>query len=281
MTRKLSFVMFFCFMSACSMLTENNESQIAETPALSTPVAEIQPVESSVPEPVEPPKNELAGASKKIPSKQEVKLLQTQLKAVGFNPGPVDGALGAGTLSALRRLQSACLGLKDLVENPTSGISARSGDEIRLVQARLKDAGFDAGPVDGVMGLKTKGALLRAQAGCTMAKDWSATLENPVQTAERMPSSMPASEKQQPVPFKAPRATDFVREVGGQVNAPDKSPSREEIRLLQLKLKAAGFDPGPVDGIQGPKTNSALEQYRMVHGSSNSRKLSSGVKFHY
>jgi peptidoglycan hydrolase-like protein with peptidoglycan-binding domain len=61
----------------------------------------------------------------------------------------------------------------------------------------------------------------------------------------------------------------------------DKSPSREEIRLLQLKLKAAGFDPGPADGMLGPKTNSALEQYRMLHGSSNSRKLSSGIKFDY
>jgi len=63
----------------------------------------------------------------------------------------------------------------------------------------------------------------------------------------------------------------------------DRSPSREEIRLLQVQLEAAGFDPGPFDGMLGPKTKSALQQYRTVHGSSTSRKLSSGVglKFDY
>ena len=35
--------------------------------------------------------------------------------------------------------------------------------------------------------------------------------------------------------------------------AADKSPSREEIRLIQSQLKSAGFDPGPFDGMLGPK----------------------------
>jgi peptidoglycan hydrolase-like protein with peptidoglycan-binding domain len=53
-----------------------------------------------------------------------------------------------------------------------------STDEIRLIQVRLKDAGFDAGPVDGVMGFKTRSALLRFQSGCTMVKDLPVILEN-------------------------------------------------------------------------------------------------------
>lgn len=277
MARILSVALSVLLLSACAMLIENNETPVVERePA---PALEMQAVESSVPEAVEPPENERGRVPKKIPSKQEIRLLQTQLKAAGFDPGPIDGALGDRTLTALRRLQSGCSNLKDLLENPSGGISAR--DEIRLIQARLRDSGFDAGPVDGIMGLKTKAALLRAQAGCTVAEDWSATLEDPVQAAETIPSPMAASEKQQPVPFKASAATDSVREVDGQPNASEKSPGREEIRILQLKLKAAGFDPGPVDGIVGPKTNAALEQYRMVHGSSNSRRLSSGVKFVY
>jgi len=279
MVRILSVVLSVLLLSACATVTE--DTPMMETQAPAAPAAQIEPAESNMATPVEAPKNGLAGGPRKIPSKQEIKLLQTQLKVAGFDPGPMDGSMGARTLSALRRLQSRCSNLTDLFENPTSEISARSMDELRVVQARLKDAGFDAGPVDGVMGLKTKAALLRAQAGCTMAKNWSATLEYQVQTAERMPSSMPAFERPQPVPAKASISTDSIREVGGQTNSPDQSPKREEIRLLQLKLKAAGFDPGPVDGIMGPKTNSAVEQYRMVHGSSNSRKLSSGVKFDY
>ena len=297
MAKFLSIVLSVFLLSACATVTEDNDSQVAETQAVPT---EIQPVESSAPA-AEPTKNELAGAAKRIPSKQEIKSMQAQLKVAGFDPGPVDGALGAKTMSALRRLQSGCANLKDVFENPTSGISQQSGvmqttkqsvadkfssaDEIRLIQVRLKDAGFDVGPVDGVMGSKTKSAVIRFQSGCAMVKEWSATLENQVQTSDRMPSPMPASEKQlQPAPSKASPATESVRDEAGKMNAAaDKSPSREEIRLLQSQLKAAGFDPGPFDGMLGPKTKSALQQYRTVYGSSTSRKLSSGVglKFDY
>ena len=297
MAKCLSIVLSVFLLSACATVTEDNDSQVAETQAVPT---EIQPVESSAPA-AEPAKNELAGAAKRIPSKQEIKLIQAQLKVAGFDPGSMDGALGAKTMSALRRLQSGCANLKDVFENPTSGISQQSGamqtpkqsvadkfssaDEIRLIQVRLKDAGFDVGPVDGVMGSKTKSALVRFQSGCAMVKEWSATLENQVQTSDRMPSPMPASEKQlQPAPSKASPATESVRDEAGKMNAAaDKSPGKEEIRLLQAQLKAAGFDPGPFDGMLGPKTKSALQQYRTVYGSSTSRKLSSGVglKFDY
>jgi peptidoglycan hydrolase-like protein with peptidoglycan-binding domain len=293
MARSLAIVLSVFLLSACATVTEDNDSQVAEAQAVPT---EIQPVESSAPRAVEPMRNELAGAAKRISSKQEIKLIQAQLKAAGFDPGPVDGALGAKTMSALRRLQSGCANLKDLFENPTSGISQQSGEmqtakqnaadkvssteEIRLIQVRLKDAGFDAGPVDGVMGFKTRSALLRFQSGCTMAKDLPATLENQLQTSVRMPSQMQASEKQlQPAPSKAsPAATVSVRDGAGKMNA-----AGEEIRLLQAQLKAAGFDPGPFDGMLGPKTKSALQQYRTIYGSSTSRKLSSsvGLKFDY
>ena len=293
MAKFLSIVLSVFLLSACATVSEDNDSQVAGTQAL--PGSEIQSVESTAPTSVEPARNELAGGAKKIPSKQEIKLIQAQLKASGFDPGPVDGALGAKTISALRRLQSGCANLKDLFENSTSGISQQVGerqatnqiatnrfasvDDIRLIQVRLKDAGFDVGPVDGVMGSKTKSALIRFQSGCTMVKEWSATLENQVQTSDRTPSPMPRSEKQlQPAPSKASPAIESVRDEAGKGNsAADRSPSREEIRLIQAQLKAAGFDPGPFDGMLGPKTKSALQQYRTVYGSANSPKLSSSV----
>ena len=296
MDKFLSIVISVFLLSACATVTEDNSSQVA-IQELPTPDAEIQPGESNVPAPPEPARNEVA---RKIPTKQEIKLIQAQLKAAGFDPGPVDGTLGAKTTSALRRLQSGCANLNDLFENPTSGIlpqpggmqagkqsaadSASNTDEIRLIQVRLKDAGFDVGPVDGVMGFKTKSALLRFQSGCTMVKDLPAIFENQVQTSDRMPSPMSAFEKQIQPTSKAPSATGSVRDEAGKVNAAaDKSPSKEEIRLLQAQLKAAGFDPGPFDGMLGPKTKSALQQYRTVNGSSTSQKLSSnvGLKFDY
>src|SRR5207342_1052623 len=117
------------------------------------------------------------------------------------------------------------------------------------------------------------------QSGCTMVKEWSATLENQFQTSDRMLSPMSASETHlQPAPSMSSPATDSVRDEAGKMNAAaDKSPSREEIRFLQAQLKSAGFDPGPFDGMLGPKTNSAIQQYRTIYGSSNFRKLSSSV----
>lgn len=36
------------------------------------------------------------------------------------------------------------------------------------------------------------------------------------------------------------------------------------VRELQLALSAAGYDPGPIDGIMGPRTKSAVRQYIAV-----------------
>jgi peptidoglycan hydrolase-like protein with peptidoglycan-binding domain len=287
MAKFLCIIFSVFLLPACATVSEEQGSQV-ETQTLSTPNSETIQMETTAPTQVEQAKNELVGAVKKTPNKQEIKSMQTLLKAAGFDPGPVDGVLGAKTMSALRRLQSGCTNLKDLLEKPPSGLSARSGemqatkvsgtDEIRLIQVRLKDAGFDVGPVDGVMGSKTKSALVRAQSGCTMAKDAPVTLENQAQVLDRMPSPIHGSEKQlQLPPPKAPTAAESVRDEASRANAAvDKSPSKEEIRFLQSQLRAAGFDPGPFDGMLGPKTKSALQQYRIVYGSAPLQKLSLG-----
>ena len=39
-----------------------------------------------------------------------------------------------------------------------------------------------------------------------------------------------------------------------------------QILHAQIHLKQAGFDPGPLDGILGPKTKSAICRYQIKHG---------------
>ena len=137
MAKFVSIVISVFLLSACAAVTEDNSSQVAMQ-ELPMPSPEVQPVDSTAPAPIEPARNEVA---RKIPTKQEIKLIQAQLKAVGFDPGPADGTLGAKTMSALRRLQSGCANLKDLFENPTSGISPQpeamqAGKERTLIQMR-------------------------------------------------------------------------------------------------------------------------------------------------
>ncbi len=42
-------------------------------------------------------------------------------------------------------------------------------------------------------------------------------------------------------------------------------PRRELIRRAQARLRAAGFDPGPIDGNPGPQTEAALREYQRTY----------------
>jgi peptidoglycan hydrolase-like protein with peptidoglycan-binding domain len=41
---------------------------------------------------------------------------------------------------------------------------------------------------------------------------------------------------------------------------------RLETERVQKQLKAAGFDPGPIDGRFGPLTEAALREFQQHHG---------------
>ena len=38
--------------------------------------------------------------------------------------------------------------------------------------------------------------------------------------------------------------------------------STEQLRRVQVRLKALGFDPGPIDGLPGPKTSAAIIAFK-------------------
>ena len=92
-----------------------------------------------------------------------------------------------------------------------------SKEELRMLQARLKAAGFYVGPIDGIVGPKTKSALFRLQAACANLKDLLETSAAGAQTAK--------------------------------LDNTNNSPKSEETRLIQVRLKDTGFDPGPIDGL--------------------------------
>jgi peptidoglycan hydrolase-like protein with peptidoglycan-binding domain len=126
--------------------------------------------------------------------------------------------------------------------------------KVRLIQVRLKDTGFEPGPIDGVSGAKTRAALLRFEAGCTMLKNWPPTLDN--QTADRR-ISLAAEGKSRPVTAKSIGIESDKMSAGG-----NQTLNSEKIRQEQLRLRDAGFDPGPIDGILGPKTKVAMQRYQ-------------------
>ncbi|MFA5515039.1 MAG: peptidoglycan-binding domain-containing protein [Desulfuromonadales bacterium] len=42
--------------------------------------------------------------------------------------------------------------------------------------------------------------------------------------------------------------------------------SQSEVKQIQQRLQASGHDPGPIDGIWGPKTSQALQQFQQSWG---------------
>jgi peptidoglycan hydrolase-like protein with peptidoglycan-binding domain len=112
--------------------------------------------------------------------------------------------------------------------------ASSQGEDIRTMQARLKTAGFNPGPVDGILGVKTKAALARLESACEKLSD---LLVNAA--VDRVDKSRAGS-----------RVTS-----AGVLN---DSSMREAVRLLQVRLKEAGFDPGALDGIAGTRTKAAL-----------------------
>ena len=128
--------------------------------------------------------------------------------------------------------------VKNEVSRPRlSSTKALSKEQISQLQARLKAAGFDPGPIDGILGSKTRSVILRVQEGCTII--------NELETAHGALFA-PATETQ---------SAAFI----GSANTLSKA----DIQLLQRRLKGAGFYPGPIDGILGARTSSALSRCKL------------------
>jgi hyperosmotically inducible protein len=76
----------------------------------------------------------------------------------------------------------------------------------------------------------------------------------------------------------APRATESSRVTAGR--AASSGAGSDEVRAMQDALKDRGFDPGPSDGVMGPRTAGALREYQKaenlrVTGQLDARTVSS------
>ena len=259
---KFAVIIPICIIAASGCALHDGPEVTSEGSTLSLSVAENEPVpmaESDL------SKSKPGMEPSRAASIDDIRRLQMRLRELKFDTGPVDGLAGAKTKAAFQRLQVSCSKLEPLTEKlPIAAretTSSLTRDETIKLQSQLRSAGFDPGPVDGIFGNKTKSVLSQLQSGCLMAKDLNGRLETASGPVKKDLSVAVSAEALKAPAIQQPSTALGRTEVQkiSVINQPVRS--QEEIRILQLRLRDAGFDPGPFDGVMGQKTKLALQQY--------------------
>lgn len=181
----------------------------------------------------------------------DVRSLQQLLASAGYSVGVIDGIFGPLTESAVEAFQSDegldVTGLVDretldaLESDPPTILMKRGdrGQDVRSLQLLLASAGLNPGPIDGIFGGLTEAAVLSFQ----RSHDLPATGQVDQATLDAL--SQVADE---------PAVLYERGDTGPQVEA------------IQDQLATVGFPPGPIDGIYGSKTETAVSRFHRVFG---------------
>jgi len=204
-------------------------------------------------------------------SSSDVKYVQSLLAKNGFDPGVIDGVSGASTKNAILRAQKAfgltpdgvvgsrtiaaledgkavdaiatTVAFADTTVAATtvtattvavSGTNITGSSDVMNLQKLLADRGFYNGAVDGIMGPKTRTAILAAQKAYNLTADGIAGAK-----------TLAALESD------GRKATATSTSTTSTIKS-------AEVSNLQELLSKRGFYNGAVDGIMGPQTRTAI-----------------------
>jgi peptidoglycan hydrolase-like protein with peptidoglycan-binding domain len=189
----------------------------------------------------------------------------------------------------------------DRDKDRTATVDHSATMSVREAQSSLKAKGFDPGPIDGVHGPRTRAAIedfqrsenltVTGQLDADTSARLSLTASRSGHTDSTTPSASPttdkAVDKKETLKDKAVDAKDTIKEkavdaketikektaavkdkVKSKLSRDDKDRpmAAMDVRQAQSSLKAKGFDPGPIDGVFGPRTRAAVEDFQRSEG---------------
>ncbi len=166
-----------------------------------------------------------------------------------------------------------------------------TGPKVKELQQRLKDLGFNPGPIDGVFGTGTHQAVISFQKykgldpdGVVGPATWKVLTSTPTQK-ETQPSAIDMLDTYM-LYRSLPHQNQAIEWLQGQLSKdlldgfstrwrdnPSNSflPLQEgatgtQVKQLQERLLKLGFKPGATDGVFGPGTKAAVSEFQKSKG---------------
>ncbi|MEW5854310.1 MAG: peptidoglycan-binding protein [Myxococcota bacterium] len=222
-------------------------------------------------------------------NQREVKTVERNLKLAGFDPGVVDNKFTAKTTTALRGFQKS-VGLPETGQldeatfKQLKGVQARvrnhdgwigkgqAGDRVLEAEKRLKRLGYDPGAVDGVFDGDTAKAVaafkkdqprdLKGNHQEILGTRGQQVLERETKALSHDPyrgRTKPSAEHRRLDSLTTTRAarTNLDGTTGFGVGE-----NGRHVKNVQLKLRAAGYDPKHTDGKFDERTEGALKAFQ-------------------
>ncbi|HEV7368851.1 peptidoglycan-binding domain-containing protein [Arenibaculum sp.] len=207
--------------------------------------------------------------------------LQRALRAAGYDPGPVDGAMGGKTRQAITNYQidtglrptgepspslfARLTGAEDTQAAALAHRPAPSPDLARLpqgesdlvadVQHSLRQMGYGVGTVTGELDAETRAAIRAFE----RAQDWPVT----GQLTRRLFTALDIDVEGTAADVEGP-ASQRGWDTAGQ--EPLTSEERRLVPGIQRELAERGYDVGPEDGVYGPKVRDAIASFQEQAG---------------
>ncbi|MBN2358939.1 MAG: peptidoglycan-binding protein [Deltaproteobacteria bacterium] len=220
----------------------------------------------------------------------DVRALQRALQDAGVYGGKVDGVFDQATEQAVRRFQRArglsadgVVGPKTLASLKANNLyvqdgfetpakRGQSGQDILAAERRLSALGYATGAVDGVFDAKTARAVKAYRAEQESLPDNKSTLDREVwrnlqQTYQSQVAPLQGVRRQRAVgSVREHRRLDDATARAAQAGELKEGARGRCVRNLQAHLKAAGADPGAIDGDFGPRTKRAVKSFQDQSG---------------
>ena len=133
------------------------------------------------------------------------------------------------------------------------------GPEVAAIQQRLEVHSFKVGTIDGTYGARTTSAVSAFQQSKGLKADgivdketWTALAADPAPAPETVQSNAPIESN--------------AAVAGNPPTVLNKGAVGSKVKTLQVRLEMQGYDPGPIDGIFGARTATAVKSFQQYKG---------------